>query len=120
MNKLYNIEKIEVNENELSSLIKLNVDHEVFDGHFPERSVLPGVIELEIIKVVLSSVLEKTLRLKSVKNAKYLAMILPDEISAFYVTIEYILTEEGIKTKAVIKDENNVYLKFNGVFIENE
>lgn len=120
MSKIYNIENIELKDNKLISLVSINKDHKVFDGHFPERSILPGVIELEIIKMILSKHFDSTFRLKLVKNAKYMALVLPDEISQFNVEIDYSTIEEGIKVKSVIKDENKVYLKFSGIFVENE
>ena len=30
--------------------VTLNRKHEVFEGHFPERAILPGVIMVEILK----------------------------------------------------------------------
>ena len=120
MSEVYNIESIENNDNKLTSIVSIDKDHKVFDGHFPERSILPGVLQLEILKTILSKFFKTTFKLKLVKNAKYMALILPDEISQFTVEIDYTTTEEGLKTKAVIKDDEKVYLKFMGVFVENE
>ena len=117
---VYSVESIEIKDGKILSLISIDKNHKVFEGHFPERSILPGVIELEIIKSVLSLFLDKSLRLKIVKNAKYMALVLPDEVSQFMVEIEYKEIEEGIKVKSVIKDKKSVYLKFSGIFVENE
>ena len=120
MSEVYSVERIESKDGKILSLISIDKNHKVFEGHFPERSILPGVIELEIIKRVLSLFLDKSFRLKLVKNAKYMASVLPDEVSQFTVEIEYKDVEEGVKVKSIIKDEKSVYLKFSGVFVENE
>jgi len=120
MSEVYNIGNIENNGNKLISIVSIDKNHKVFEGHFPERSILPGVLQLEILKNVLSKFFKTTFKLKLVKNAKYMALILPDEISQFTVEIDYDTTEEGVKAKAIIKDDDKVYLKFSGVFVENE
>ena len=119
MSEVYNIESIVNNESKLTSVVSMDKNHEVFGGHFPERSILPGVLQLEILKTILSKFFKTNFKLKLVNNAKYMALILPDEISQFTVEIEYSNIEDGLKVKAVIKDDDKVYLKFMGVFIEN-
>lgn len=120
MSKVYNIESIDNNDSKLTSLVSIDKNHKVFDGHFPERSILPGVIELEIIKTILSDFFKTSYRLKLVKNAKYMALIIPEETSKFIVEIDYSTVEEGMKVKSVIKDDTKVYLKFSGLFVENK
>jgi 3-hydroxyacyl-[acyl-carrier-protein] dehydratase len=122
MSEVYTIEHIKELDSKLIAAIKLDVNHKVFDGHFPQQSVLPGVLQLTIIKAVVSQYLGKNFRIKSVKNAKYLSMILPENDSKFNVEIDFkIQDDQSIKVKSVIKNEQKVFLKYSGEFIaENE
>ena len=120
MNELYNIKSIDNNNNKLISVVSIDKNHKVFEGHFPEQPILPGVIELEIIKTIISKFFKTTIRLKYVKNAKFMTLLQPDEIEQFIVNIDYSTVEEGINVKSVIKDYSKVYLKFSGIFVEDE
>jgi len=122
MSEAYTIEQLEAHDSKVIASIKLDVNHKVFDGHFPQQSVLPGVVQLTIIKAVLSQHLGSKFRIKSVKSAKYLAMILPENDPEFNVEIDYkIQDDQSIKVKSVIKNEQNVFLKYSGEFeAENE
>ena len=121
MKKVYTIKNIEQADlAKLHAQIHIDKNHEVFHGHFPEKSVLPGVIELEIIKTIVSEFFEKKYRLTKIKNAKYLGMILPDEITDFDIDIDYAEDSEGLKVKAIIYEESQKYLKFSGIFSTDE
>ena len=120
MSKVYSIGTIDNEGQKLKAIISIDPAHEVFEGHFPEKSVLPGVIELEIIKKVISQFSKCQFRLKSIKNAKYLAMILPDEVQQFVVDIDFVEHENDLKVKALVKNDYSIFLKFSGEFVRNE
>ena len=45
--KAYSIFKKEENQHGLNFLIKIHFSHSIFEGHFPEYPILPGVIIVE-------------------------------------------------------------------------
>ena len=50
----YNNEKtISSDHNKLITRIKLNKDHDIYNGHFPNNPITPGVIIIQIIKEIL-------------------------------------------------------------------
>jgi 3-hydroxyacyl-[acyl-carrier-protein] dehydratase len=49
LNKLYSIEEQEKD----TIKIKLNPEHEIFTGHFPDNPILPGVCVVQMIKEIL-------------------------------------------------------------------
>jgi 3-hydroxyacyl-[acyl-carrier-protein] dehydratase len=57
--------------------IKLNKDHEIFKGHFPESPVVPGVCLIEIIKEILSEILKVDLTMKKASNIKFKNLVNP-------------------------------------------
>lgn len=65
-------------ENCLTSSIQINAAHEVFQGHFPEQSVTPGVVLIQLFKEEAERFYKKTLRIEKVHQVKFLAVVNPD------------------------------------------
>ena len=91
----YIIHSFNKSENSLFTEIHLNPEHEVYKGHFPQQAIVPGVIQLQIIKELLEKDLSENLMLKEVIVAKYLNMITPEENPVLDINIEYKLNETG-------------------------
>ncbi len=120
MAEVYKIQAISNQESTLHAQLNINVNHPVFEGHFPQRAVLPGVIQIGMIKSVLSEYFAKQYRLRSAKNVKYLSMVLPDKNQNLDLEIKYTENEDNqLKVKAVLKAEEQVFLKFSGEFVED-
>jgi len=49
----YHIIHLEQSDKQLSAQIRLNPNHEVYRGHFPQQAVVPGVVQLQIVKELL-------------------------------------------------------------------
>ncbi|MGL1886425.1 MAG: hypothetical protein OCD76_07915 [Reichenbachiella sp.] len=96
--------------------LDLNPEHNIFEGHFPERSILPGVIMAEIIRRAVSYVTEKDLRLKSAHNIKFLKMVEPDVISSLVLQFSVTKVEEDFKVKASLSVAEDIFFKEQAVF----
>ena len=70
----------------------------VFVGHFPGHPILPGVFQLEIVRVAAEAVLNCPLAISEIRKAKFQRPILPDEVAL----VELKLTEKdgNIQTNA--------------------
>ncbi|MCO5268657.1 MAG: 3-hydroxyacyl-ACP dehydratase [Brumimicrobium sp.] len=74
----YTIDKIDkLSENEYDAFIQLNRNHSIFEGHFPGKPIVPGVCMLQIVKEIVSSLVNKNISLKVSKNIKFTALIDP-------------------------------------------
>ncbi|MCB2206752.1 MAG: hydroxymyristoyl-ACP dehydratase [Bacteroidetes bacterium] len=91
----YHITELIKHEDALDAEIKLNADHEVYKGHFPERPVVPGVIQLQVIKEVLENVLGIDLMIREIVVAKYLRPVTPGENLFLQIRIDYKQGETG-------------------------
>lgn len=91
----YHITELIKHEDAFDAEIKLNADHEVYKGHFPERPVVPGVIQLQVIKEVLENVLGIHLMIREVAVAKYLRPVTPGENPFLHIRIDYKQGETG-------------------------
>lgn len=99
----------------LHTTIAWNGEHAIFQGHFPDQPVVPGVCMMQTIQELLNGATGKKLLVKKVANMKFLNMIDPRQTPQVTVEITYTETEEGCKVNAVIKHETIVFLKFQGL-----
>jgi len=112
----YRIEKINHSEGEVKCSIVLNQTHEVYKGHFPGQPVVPGVIQLQMIKEILEESLHQQLFLKQINLAKYLQPIDPVLFSELEITIEFSMTEEGVyKINALILAKEITFSKIRAL-----
>jgi len=105
-------------ENSLTSRIQINADHEVFQGHFPEQSVTPGVVLIQIFKEEAERFLEKTLVIEKAHQVKFLAVVNPDINNE--LELQSVFTEKDNQFQLIGKalQNNEVVLKLKLIFKE--
>ncbi len=112
----YTVVNFHADKDQVNARIRLNPGHEVYQGHFPEQPVVPGVIQLQIIKEMLEKGLKKKLLFKKVISAKYYSMIIPGETPEPEISIQFKRTEEGeLKITSQINSGEKVFTKVRGV-----
>jgi 3-hydroxyacyl-[acyl-carrier-protein] dehydratase len=57
-----------------------SADDPTFAGHFPNRPILPGVFQLEIVRMAAEWILKGELSVQEIAKAKFQRPILPGEI----------------------------------------
>ena len=113
---LYTVKSTELIDNTLTSVITINPNHNIFEGHFPENPVLPGVVQLQIIKELLEEEFKKPLMLTMGSNIKYTSIIVPKQDEEIQVSIGITFIDDTIKVNTVIKNTDTVFLKFKGTY----
>ncbi len=79
-----------------------------FEGHFPERPVMPGVIIIESIAQTAMAVLKRgDLKLRKVNKVKFRHTIQPDDIIEINVILENI-EQSSFKFKGEVLVDDNV------------
>jgi 3-hydroxyacyl-[acyl-carrier-protein] dehydratase len=99
-----------------SSTIRLNAEHEIYKGHFPQVPVAPGVVLVQIIKEILMDKFQKELRLTEGDNIKFLALINPKEITDFQIDFSVKQVDGSIETSASYMNNGKSFTKFKGRF----
>ena len=115
---LYTVKNTELIDNTLNSVITINPNHNIFEGHFPENPVLPGVVQLQIIKELLEEEFKKTLMLTRGSNIKYTSIIVPKKDEELQVSIGLKFIDNTIKVNTIIKNTDTVFLKFKGTYTQ--
>ena len=77
LNNLYTIVAKDIPDDKISYNIKLDANHFIYQAHFPNEPITPGVCIIQIAKELLEDSLAKRLKIYLVKNVKFLSIISP-------------------------------------------
>ena len=75
------IEQRQTEDGFVESTIKLNEQHPIYKGHFPQQAVVPGVCMMQLIAELTSKALKQALSIRKAQQAKFL---IPMAISLGY------------------------------------
>lgn len=73
----------------INAQIRIDKNHSIFEGHFPNQPIVPGVCMIQIIKEILEKHRGQKLIFTDGGNIKFLAMINPEANSVINVEISY-------------------------------
>ncbi len=97
--------------------IRVNAQHEVFKGHFPGNPVMPGVCMMQIIKEIAETICGCTLRMQSMSNVKFMALINPDVNPELRLELDVNYVEDGsLKLKNTTYFADTAALKLSAVY----
>lgn len=115
---LYKIISIDHSATEINSALEIDVDNEIFKGHFPEQPILPGACMLQIVKEVLEDTLGTNLKLQKGDNLKFLSLVDPEQNNLLLLQINYAIDDSTIKVNANLDSKETVCFKFQGTFVK--
>lgn len=111
----FTIDQQEITTNDIHSKISLNVEHPIYQGHFPQQPVVPGVCMMQIIAELSTNALKQKVTLKKANQAKFLIPIIPQKNPSLDVQIKYKKNEDGsYKINASILNGETTFFKFKG------
>lgn len=119
LNDFFTIEHKASSATEISAALVINAEHTIFEGHFPNQPVVPGVCMMQMVKEILELVIGKATRLSEAFDMKFLAIIDPQKNNYIQANITYAAADNGAinVTASLFKDEL-VHFKFKGQFEE--
>lgn len=116
MEAFFTVKSKDIRDKQFIFNVALNPNHPVYQGHFPQKPVAPGVMLTGMIKRLLEMEYGRNLKLIEARNIKFLKMMLPEE--ADHVRIEINIKDEGkIGVKASASIEEAVYFKISASFV---
>ncbi|MCQ2218729.1 MAG: hydroxymyristoyl-ACP dehydratase [Paludibacteraceae bacterium] len=111
--------KEQTTEDETSKfVVKLNKEHKIYEGHFPNMPVVPGVCTLQMIKECVEGVVGKKLRYTNIANCKFSAMIVPTQVEEVEISATMQTDENGLTVKATVKSTEASYLTLKAILTE--
>ncbi len=116
INDFYNIIHQKKQEDILETEISIRPEHRIFEGHFPEVAIVPGVCLVQIIRELLELELDQNLIMSSASNIKFLSFVKPAEAGNLHIRITIKPNETGFKADSIITGEGIEYFKMNAEF----
>ncbi len=115
LRSIYEVKSLKTTDNTIVAEIYFNKNHNVFDGHFPGNPIVPGVVQMQIMKDLIENALQTKLFLKSTKSIKYLNVINPLKTGGvlFDITCEK-HPDSTFKVKCTVKTESYIFMKYSG------
>jgi 3-hydroxyacyl-[acyl-carrier-protein] dehydratase len=116
---LFKISKLVHDEGLISASLDINKNCDIFKGHFPGQSVVPGACMLQILKDVLEKGLDVSLMLKKADHLKFIVMIDPVDTQKVILDIVYkFIDEVDVNITAKLMSGDVVCFKFQGRFVK--
>ena len=102
----------------VNALLELNPEHHIFDGHFPEIPVVPGVCMMQMVKELVEDFTGRRLRLSKAEHLKFLTIIDPRQNKLLEVDISIVSSaSQNIQVTAAFSRQETVFFKFKGGFV---
>ena len=119
MDTLFTIENTTTEGSDHIIAVSLNPSHAIFEGHFPEKPILPGVCTLEIIKRAIAHSVGSSLRYEAIADCKYLALIEPEKDQHLILRMNVIQADDQIHytVKGAVWSGDQVKLKLKSTMI---
>lgn len=113
----FNIETIRDIEGGFEAVLRTNPEHHIYKAHFPESPITPGVCVIQAAGELLENKLGRKLYLQSIKNVKFLMVIIPEEGKRIrYIFSNIVEDESSVKAQVVVSDDAIVYAKISLIF----
>ncbi|MBO4370100.1 MAG: hydroxymyristoyl-ACP dehydratase [Paludibacteraceae bacterium] len=93
--------------------LQLNPDCEVYQGHFPEKAVAPGVCNIGMIRSCAEEMAGRKLFLNAISQCKFTALVTPGECPRLSLRAQLTPIEPGQswKLRATLYHEDKTYLE---------
>jgi len=119
LKNFYTLVEIDTHDKDnITAIVDLNKDHEIYNGHFPGNPVVPGVCLTQLIKEIMENVKACELMLVYADNIKFMAVVNPQKNSRLQIDLKIKTNEEEnlIKVNSVTHFNDQVFYKFKGNF----
>lgn len=114
---LFKITSLAHEDGKIVADISIDIQHHIFEGHFPGQPVLPGVCMIQIAKELMEKALNQKLLLQEAAQCKFVSMVDPVQNSQLSVLIEYGKNNGNISTNTQLKSGATIFFKMKADFI---
>ncbi len=112
----FTITSIHQEESSVKASLELNHEHKIFEGHFPQTPVVPGVCMMQMVKEIFEDVIGKETKIINAGHIKFLTIINPQITKTVQLDLKYVIEEnKKINIVASLFNEGVVYFKFKGL-----
>lgn len=112
LNSFFEVRAIEKHESEIWANIYINPDHPIFEAHFPNNPITPGVLLIEIVKELLEEQIGKRFFLYKVTHIKFIKPIVPPAVVK-YIFKNIDINDTNVDVIAKIEIDRVLYAKMS-------
>lgn len=110
----FKVVSLETEEGSINALLEINAGHRIFEGHFPNQPVVPGVCMMQMVKEIIEQVLNKKTDLSAAAEMKFLAVIDPAQNNIINATVKYSTEEGKVKVVASLFKDELIHFRMKG------
>lgn len=116
-NNFFALKATDMQELRIKASCTINPEHAIFEGHFPQQPVVPGVCMVQMIKEILEQSLGKKLLMSAASQLKFLQLLVPQKEAVITADISWKMGEEGqYMVTAALLEEEKAIMKMNAQF----
>ena len=93
--------------------IKLNAENFIYQVHFPNNPITPGVFLIQIAVELFDSLKGANFSIKTLKNVKFTAPISPLEFPEIDFLLDFTENENLWQMKVMIKEKETIFAKMS-------
>lgn len=117
LKNFYSVVSTIQNESGYCTELKINKNHQLYKGHFPNRPVTPGVILMQLFKEEAERLTKQKLQLQKASNVKFTAVVDPNEEENLKLHSSLDVSGGVVTLKGTAEHKDCIALKINSVFI---
>jgi 3-hydroxyacyl-[acyl-carrier-protein] dehydratase len=117
LDHFYTLDSLNKEGDSITVKVTFHAAHAIFNGHFPDTPVVPGVCQTQMLGEILSRAYGIGFMLSSAASIKFLSIIDPSVQPSVIISIA--ATEKSAHTYAVSSQytwEGKVFFKFKGTY----
>ncbi len=116
-NTFYTIRKRTETEGGVDYRVSLNASHAIYEAHFPDNPVTPGVCVIQMVKELVEAYRDTTLLLRTIKNVKFMKVIDPRIVGKLTFALNVTRQDDGmIAVSGIVGEGDTIFSKINLLF----
>jgi 3-hydroxyacyl-[acyl-carrier-protein] dehydratase len=117
IDNFYTIKSQNISDEKAEFFVKLNAEHFIFQAHFPDNPITPGVCLIQIATELFNLLKKTTFRINTLKNAKFLETVNPLVFPEVDFILDFSQVEIGWLLKVLIKKDETIFAKMSMVLV---
>jgi 3-hydroxyacyl-[acyl-carrier-protein] dehydratase len=105
----YSIKSQNIDDKKADFRVKLNAENFVYQAHFPNNPITPGVCLIQMAVELFSAAKNANFEIKTLKNVKFIAPVSPLE----FPEVDFLLEFSENNLKVVIRENETVFTKMS-------
>lgn len=116
LNNFFSIENKNQEGEIVTYEVRLNKDHHIFEGHFPEQPIAPGVCLAQMVKELCEENEGKKLKMISARSMKFMAVLNPLENEKVNLSLKTTKKEAIYIVRASCQNADKTFFKIDATY----